>query len=106
VRSVYRVNSPAFSSVRGERNCGIAFIMRFFATRQIVPRHFAIAIATAVAITLTSHTPQAAPSSHQEQKQVRSLGYCVRLANARGWTRAGEKGRLPFIRRCMEGKIS
>jgi hypothetical protein len=68
-------------------------------------KFFVVAVGAVTAITLTSHTPQAAPSSQQLQKQARSLGYCVRLANVRGWTRAGEKGRLPFIRRCMEGKI-
>ena len=39
-----------------------------------------------------------------ESAAARALGECVRLANARGWSRPGEKGRLPFIRRCMQGK--
>jgi hypothetical protein len=45
---------------------------------------------------------EAAPSS--KQQQARALGECVRLANTRGWNRAGEKGRLPFIRKCMQGR--
>jgi hypothetical protein len=43
----------------------------------------------------------AAPAGSQ---QVRSLGECVRIANARGWNRYGEKGRLPFIKACMRGR--
>ena len=65
-------------------------------------RPFIVAVITAAAISLTWQTTDAAPSSTQQQ--ARSLGDCVRLANARGWSRAGEKGRWPFIRRCMQGK--
>jgi hypothetical protein len=64
-------------------------------------RALIVTIIAAVAISLTWQTTDAAPSSKQ---QARSLGECVRLANARGWNRPGEKGRLPFIRRCMQGK--
>ena len=48
---------------------------------------------------------QAAETSAAPKQQARSWGECVRLANARGWTRYGEKGRLPFIRRCAQGKV-
>ena len=65
-------------------------------------RALAIAIIATVAISLSSQSIEAAPSS--KQQQARGLGECVRLANARGWNRPGEKGRLPFIRRCMQGK--
>jgi hypothetical protein len=56
----------------------------------------------AVAMWLSWQATEAAPSS--KQQQARGLGECVRLANARGWSRPGEKGRGPFIRRCMQGK--
>jgi len=59
-------------------------------------------VTAAIAISLTWQATDAAPSS--KQQHARNLGDCVRLANARGWSRAGEKGRWPFIRRCMQGK--
>jgi hypothetical protein len=65
-------------------------------------RSLIVAVMTAIAISLTWQATDAAPSS--KQQHARSLGDCVRLANARGWSRAGEKGRLPFIRRCQQGK--
>jgi hypothetical protein len=66
-------------------------------------RALTVAVMTAIAISLTWQATDAAPSSKQQQ-HARSIGDCVRLANTRGWSRAGEKGRLPFIRRCMQGK--
>ncbi len=60
------------------------------------------AVLTAIAISLTWQATDAAPSS--KQQHARGLGECVRLANTRGWSRPGEKGRLPFIRHCMQGK--
>jgi hypothetical protein len=60
------------------------------------------AMIAATAILLTGQNTVAAPSSSQQQ--TRSLGECVRLANAHGWSRAGEKGRWPFIKRCMQGR--
>ncbi len=65
-------------------------------------RAFIVAVIAAVAMSLSWQATEAAPSS--KQQQARGLGECVRLANARGWNRPGEKGRLPFIRRCMQGK--
>jgi hypothetical protein len=65
-------------------------------------RTFIVAVIAAVAISLGWQATEAAPSS--KQQQARSLGECVRLANARGWSRPGEKGRLRFIRGCMQGK--
>jgi hypothetical protein len=56
----------------------------------------------AFVISLAWQSPVAAQS---KQQQARSLGYCVQLANARGWNRYGEKGRYPFIRKCMEGRV-
>ena len=56
----------------------------------------------AVTISLTWQPTEAAPSN---QQQARSWGECVQLANARGWNRYGEKGRLPFIKRCVQGKV-
>ena len=67
-------------------------------------RALAIPVLAAVTIALTWQVSDAAPST--KQQQARGLGECVRLANARGWNRAGEKGRLPFIRRCMEGRTA
>jgi hypothetical protein len=54
-------------------------------------RAIVVAMIAAIAISLTWQDTGAAPSSNQQQ--TRSLGYCVRLANAHGWSRAGEKGR-------------
>jgi hypothetical protein len=65
-------------------------------------RTLVVAVIAAVAISLTWQATEAAPSS--KQQQARALGECVRLANARGWNRPGERGRLPFIRKCMQGK--
>jgi hypothetical protein len=65
-------------------------------------RAFIVAVIATVAMSLSWQATEAAPSS--KQQQARGLGECVRLANARGWNRPGEKGRLPFIRRCMQGK--
>ena len=65
-------------------------------------RALIVAVIAAVAISLSWQATKAAPSSNQQQ--ARAMGECVRLANARGWSRPGEKGRLPFIRRCMQGK--
>lgn len=65
-------------------------------------RALIVAIIAAIAISLGWQVSEAAPSS--KQQQARGLGECVRLANARGWNRPGEKSRLPFIRRCMQGK--
>jgi hypothetical protein len=65
-------------------------------------RALVVAVMAAIAISLISQATDAAPSS--KQQHARSLGDCVRLANARGWSRAGEKGRWPFIRRCQLGK--
>ena len=47
---------------------------------------------------------QPADAASSQQQHARSLGQCVKMANARGWSRPGEKGRLPFIRRCMQGQ--
>jgi len=58
----------------------------------------------AVTISLSWQATEAAPSQ-QQQQQARSPGECVRIANVRGWSRAGEKGRLPFIRKCMQGRV-
>jgi len=60
-------------------------------------------VVAAVAIALTWQSADAAQSSSQK---VRSVGECGQLAKARGWTRPYEKGRWPFIKRCMEGRIS
>lgn len=65
-------------------------------------RTLIVTVIAAIAISLTWQASDAAPSSNQQQ--ARNLGECVRLANTRGWNRPGEKGRLPFIRRCMQGK--
>jgi len=69
---------------------------------ETIMRALIFGVIAAVAISLGWQATEAAPSS--KQQQARSVGECVRLANARGWSRAGEKGRLPFIRRCMQGK--
>lgn len=61
----------------------------------------AIAFA-AMALALTWQPIEAASLNSQ---QVRSVGECARLAKERGWTRPYEKGRWPFIKRCMAGKI-
>ena len=60
------------------------------------------AAVAAVVTSLAWQGGEAAPLS--KQLQARGLGDCVRLANARGWNRPGEKGRLPFIRKCMQGR--
>jgi hypothetical protein len=65
-------------------------------------RTLIVTVIATVAISLAWQVVEAAPSS--KQQQARALGECVRLANARGWNRAGEKGRLPFIRKCTQGK--
>ena len=62
-----------------------------------------VAIIAATGMSLAWQTAEAASSSNQQQ--ARSRGECVRLAKARGWSRAGEKGRRPFIRRCMQGRL-
>jgi hypothetical protein len=67
-------------------------------------RAIIIAAAATLAISLAWQTTDAAASSNQQQ--ARSLAECVRLANARGWNRPGEKGRWPFIKRCMQGRSS
>jgi hypothetical protein len=36
---------------------------------------------------------------------VRGIGDCVKLANARGWKRYGERGRLKFILDCRRGRV-
>jgi hypothetical protein len=41
----------------------------------------------------------------QKGKFVGRLGECVRLANARGWTRYRERGRYRFIVNCRRGRI-
>ncbi len=56
-------------------------------------RALTVAVMTAIAISLTWQATDAAPSS--KQQHARSLGDCVRLANARGWSRAGEKAACP-----------
>lgn len=61
-----------------------------------------VAIAATFNLLLSWQATDAAAAS--KQQQTRSLGQCVRIANARGWSRAGEKGRWPFIRRCMQGR--
>jgi len=61
-----------------------------------------VSAAAVIAFTLTSQSPAAAQSN---QQQARSLGQCVKMANARGWSRAGEKGRWPFIKSCMQGRV-
>lgn len=61
-----------------------------------------VAIAAAFTLLLSWQSTDAAAAS--KQQHARSLGKCVGIANARGWSRAGEKGRWPFIRRCMDGK--
>jgi hypothetical protein len=70
---------------------------------ETVMRTSAVGFIAAIAISLTWQVSDAAPSS--KQQLARGLGDCLRMANARGWNRAGEKGRLPFIRRCMQGKV-
>jgi hypothetical protein len=60
-------------------------------------------ISAAAIIAFTSwQSPVAAQS---KQQQARSLGQCVQMANAQGWSRAGEKGRWPYIKRCMQGRV-
>jgi len=63
-------------------------------------RSIAFVSAAAVAFTLMWQSPVGAQTN---QQQARSLGQCVKMANARGWSRAGEKGRWPFIKKCMQG---
>ena len=64
-------------------------------------RMLAIAVIAATAIMSSWPSTEAAAAPGQ---QARSLGECVRLANARGWNRRGEKGRWPFIKACMAGR--
>jgi len=66
-------------------------------------RALILAVTAAVAISWAWQASDAAPAS--KQQQARNLGECVRLANARGWNRAGEKGRYPFIKRCMNDRV-
>jgi hypothetical protein len=61
-----------------------------------------ISVAAIIAFTLIWQSPVSAQS---KQQQARGLGQCVQMANARGWSRAGEKGRWPFIKRCMQGRV-
>ena len=65
-------------------------------------RALIVAVMAAVAIALTWQATDAAPSSKQQQarsaRRLRAPRQRARLV------RAGEKGRLPFIRRCMQGK--
>jgi hypothetical protein len=57
----------------------------------------------AIAITALSAPAHAAPVP--KGKFVVSLGKCIHLANARGWTRYREPGRYRFILNCRRGKI-
>ena len=59
-------------------------------------------VTAALAIAAVSTPGQTAPV--QKGKFVVSLGECVRLANARGWMRRGERGRYAFIMNCRRGK--
>jgi hypothetical protein len=65
-------------------------------------RTLVLSTAIAVLLSLGLQSPTAAQSTHH---QARTLGHCLQLAKARGWVRAGEKGRYPFIRKCMEGRV-
>jgi hypothetical protein len=58
--------------------------------------------AAIIAFAFAWQSPVAAQSNEQ---QARGLGQCVQMANARGWSRAGEKGRWPFIKKCMQGRV-
>jgi hypothetical protein len=66
-------------------------------------RTLVVAVIAAGAISLTCQASEAAQSS--KQQLARALGECARLANARGWNRPGERGRLLFIRKCMQGRL-
>jgi len=63
-----------------------------------------IIVVTAAAFTLLLSWQSTDAAAASKQQHARSLGRCVGIANARGWSRAGEKGRWRFIRRCMDGK--
>jgi len=65
----------------------------------------AITFISASAIIAFMFTWQSPVAAQTKQQQVRSLGQCVQMANARGWSRAGEKGRWPFIKKCMQGGV-
>jgi hypothetical protein len=65
----------------------------------------ALAIFSATAIIAFTLSWQSAVAAQSKQQQARGLGQCVQMANARGWYRAGEKGRWPFIKRCMQGGV-
>jgi hypothetical protein len=70
-------------------------------------RALSITAFAVTALLLAWQSSEAAPARTQQLTgpQARSLGECVRIANDRGWRRGGEKGRLPFLRRCMQGKV-
>jgi hypothetical protein len=75
---------------------------RFSGGGNIMRSFVIVAIAATFTVLPRWQSTDAAAAS--KQQHIRSLGQCVHIANARGWSRAGEKGRWPFIRRCMEGK--
>ena len=62
-------------------------------------------LAIVLAAILVWLTAPAADAASKSGQQGRSLGECVQLANDRGWNRRGEKGRWPFIKACMQGRV-
>ena len=60
-------------------------------------------IIVAAAASVVSFAWQSPVEAQSKQPQARTLGYCLHIANSRGWTTRGEKGRWPFIKRCMRG---